>query len=310
MNRKIILIIFGILVLIGLSALMFVLLSGDDECTKPTITMTTEKPIEGEKFEVNSSVSDASSYEWFLDDQPISELTGATVSIIVDAPGEHSLSLVVNGNCTSDLLKFIVREKSNPDKEEAAINISCSSENIKLDEEVTFTAEAEGATAYAWTFGESGGIDSKEKEAKVRFTSAGTRDISVAVTINNKTIRKVKKIMVLKGSPPPVTKPNTGGGPAVATAPPMENYVIGKLNSMYSNFQANSSAAQEIADKVLCKDYKVPVEVTLNGETKTKTFSSYIKSIAVATIKSKIVSLKLIKGADRCVSKIIIVESK
>jgi len=307
MNKKIVFIIIGILLLGALSAMIYFLMNDDSGCEKPIITLSSSNPYENDKIEVSTEV-EAEKYEWYVDNKLLSEITGPSGQLVATGIGKHTIKLTINGTCTSDEVPFEVMASTSASEEEKLIAIEGPSD-VKVDDEVQYTVKADNATAYSWTFMESnkGAVESKEQSPSIKFTYPGKRDISVGVTIKGKIIRKSKSINVIKVAPQPAPGPNTPPAPSPAI---MENDVKNKLNGLYEDYSKNSGNVEYIANKALCKDYNVMVDVIENGTLKSKTFGSYIKSVALATIKARVQSVKITKDKGGCVSKMVITQAK
>lgn len=306
MNKKLLTIIIALVFVLGAGFMFYFLFASSDDCVQPTITISPESPYENEEFTINSSVTDAeANYEWFLDGTAMLDASGNLISgpsgkIKIEEAGKHQIKIVINGSCESALEITVRSRNDNMDAVKVDIN---GPKQVELGKEAEYSAEAEGATEYAWDFGESGSIDSHDKTAKVSFSAPGKRTISVTVTVSGKKTRRQMEVEVSKPqiAPAPGLKVEGDNG---------EAFLVSRLNRLYQDFEKNSGAIDEISNKILGKDFKIPVELNKNGTVSNLSFQSYYKMIMVSTEKYQVVSAKVIKDKSGYTKKIIIKEIK
>lgn len=103
----------------------------------------------------------------------------ANPSHAYEKPGEYIVKLKVNGSCTWEE-KLVVKQKVIP-LDSSRIARFTVPEKIEIGQAIKIIDETKDATSWEWRFGESGRVDSSEKNPEYMYESSGEKTILLVV---------------------------------------------------------------------------------------------------------------------------------
>jgi PKD repeat protein len=128
-----------------------------------------------EKIALIDSTPDAKSWLWDFGDSTDAASDKAPTHRYKQ-PGKYIVSLTVNGAC-KDIHEIEIFPK--PAIHLQLAQIQGPSDAVYVGDRVPFSEMTPDATSWEWTFGESGKVDARDKQASYVFHSAGYKTVTV-----------------------------------------------------------------------------------------------------------------------------------
>ncbi|GAA3515741.1 hypothetical protein GCM10022393_32140 [Aquimarina addita] len=242
-------------------------------------------------------------------------------------PGEYIVKLKINGSCKWEE-KLTIKQKIVPLDSSRIARFSMP-DRIEVGEIIQFLDQTKGATSWKWEFGESGRIDSNEKNPGYVYESSGEKTILLVVNDEPRYAFKTVINVVEKENedilPPgndntvivnnnntgviPIKPPEGMGGIVIEDPEPPENEKEDvesitkerfiKLLSLVSDKKATANNFKPY----LCNDLNIPMKVN-NEETTLEEFVNKVKQKKVKVKKIKTKDLEIKKGDRNCITSI------
>ena len=96
-------------------------------------------------------------------------------------PGRYIVSLTVN-KCCRDVQEIEIKPRPST---QMLAQIQGPTGQVTVGDRVPFMEKTDGATAWEWTFGESGKVDARDRQVTYAFQSAGYKTVTVYVNSPN-----------------------------------------------------------------------------------------------------------------------------
>lgn len=273
--------------------------------------------VQATSFEVGELIifSDVSkkshSWRWYFGDE--SQISfRSKVGHSFEKEGEYLVKLIINNECTVEKLVTISPKKNAIDDSKMPVFRVAS--HVLEGEVIEFEDETEGAQSWEWRFGESGKVDSFEKQCSYVFTSPGAKRVSLIVNNDYKHV-SVKEVFVIpkkevkikvekhKSSIPynpfqnvPDAPPEIENAPEkVVKGPEIGGTDAGKLESLLESV-AKGKTSYENFLKHFCK-YNLPI--VIYKDAKTSTLREFFNAVKKKGDRVKDVTVQ--KDAEDCI---------
>lgn len=140
----------------------------------------------------NQTIGD-NTLEWNFGDG--TEVANATDPMhIFSKPGEYTVKLTVNDQCFE--YKTVVIKNPVPVIDKTLIPSFVAPIEVMVGEKVRFNDQTDGATTWEWRFGETGKVDSKDKNPVYEFKQVGKAKVTLIVNGDARYIaEKVVKVL-------------------------------------------------------------------------------------------------------------------
>jgi gliding motility-associated-like protein len=143
---------------------------------KPTGTITSSSTIICEGSSVTLTATGGSTYQWFLDGQPVSGATGATLNAV--QAGTYTVQLISSAGCTTQVTNSITLTSIARPTAAFTFDKYCAGVSTQFTDLSTIAAS--GSVTYAWNFGP--GATSTLQNPQYTFTTPGAYLVSLTVT--------------------------------------------------------------------------------------------------------------------------------
>ncbi|BAV10180.1 hypothetical protein SAMN05421788_104450 [Filimonas lacunae] len=150
--------------------------------------------------------------QWSFGDNQSNETAVGSAVHAYDQPGEYTVSLTVNGECTEYKTIYITRAPRVVDS--VLLPKFVFPQSAEVGKPVNFEDTTHGASTWEWRFGETAGIDATARNPDYVYRTPGLKTISLVIN-NNPLQLAVGKVYVNPAPPPPVKKPAGGGAAPV-----------------------------------------------------------------------------------------------
>lgn len=307
-----------------------------ESCMAFNIKIKAEYYQTGEPIHFETDAMFAREYHWDFGDNETAETKLRSAIHTFNIPGEYTVALTTNGQCTEYKTIYITRapKMQNP----LLMPTFVCPQQAETGKPVTFTDTTAGARNWEWRFGETASIDATSSTASYVYKTPGLKTISLVLN-NNPLQMAVCKVFV--NEPQSATKPRENNAARgrqqspiiVVQAKPVTPSLNEQVNEQPAAKEpprphAQSISRQDIEGKLrmvasnffsaegfapyLCNNLNIPVSVNgkeltfiefcnqlreLKGEKKIKELNvQQIKSSETNCIISLNVSMKLKKG--------------
>lgn len=274
-----------------------------DPCTPFNVTSRSATYYTGEVVRFETNIKKFRHLQWNFGDNQSNETAVTSAVHAYDQPGEYTVSLTVNGECTEYKTIYITRAPKVVDS--LLLPKFIFPQSAEVGKPVQFEDTTNGATRWEWRFGETAGVDATTRNPGYVYRSPGLKTISLVIN-NNPLQLAIGKIYVNPAAPPPARKSPSGGGvPAIIIqdkpqsaplneqlpAPPQEEVkrapdITGEEFESQLRSVANNFKRAEDFSPYLCGNLNV--QVSLNGN-----------EITFAQLCNKLSSLKNEKKIKR-----------
>lgn len=155
--------------------------TNQEVCTPFTITSRSAHYYTGEVVRFESNVRNFRSLHWDFGDEQGNDSKISSAVHSYDAPGDYTVALTMNGECTEYARFTIVAAPVLANPRLAVTFISPQS--AEVGKPVLFSDTTAGATKWEWRFGETATVDATDRSPKYTYTTPGLK--TVTVLINN-----------------------------------------------------------------------------------------------------------------------------
>jgi PKD repeat protein len=189
-------------------------------CPEIVFTISNTNAEVGELIEFNNRSKDTESIKWDFGDNSV-QVNEASPTHTYLKPGEYVLKLTINGAC-EEMRKIIVKPKRIPLNEDLVAKFECA-DNVTVGKPIRFACISKNCTSWEWRFGETGKVDSREKNPIYIYKTPGAKTVSLV--INGKYMYIAKHVVYVtspevKPVAKPLPKPKTGKpSPVIAQSP-------------------------------------------------------------------------------------------
>ena len=282
MDKRIFIVIGGVVLLVGIIVLFKIMTSKSDVCPKLSMDATPRMLVigTGEKIQFSDNTPEATEWLWNFGDG-----TGTSdeqnPSYEYDKSGRFIVKLTVNGKC-SDTLSILVKSFI-PDTDKVVVQITAPAE-ADAGTPVHFAGVADGATKWYWKFGETTHYDDSTQTPTYTYKTPGKYNVFLKTDNANKpaewSITVYPKQKPAPVNPTPVNptpvkpKPNGGGTPPPPPPPPPSNSgpsapdIQAHLQSMSKKDRMNTEDKKWINENFIL-GLSTPVKVPSNKDIKT-----------------------------------------
>ena len=158
------------------------------------------------RFETNAS---GKHFFWDFGDGQVNDTKGFTVVHAFDEPGEYTVALTTQANCTEYKTVMIAPAPKTADP--ALVPEFICPQSAEVGKPVQFQDTTRGATRWEWRFGETATVDATYRVATYTYTTPGLKTVSIVIN-NNEQRMGICKIYVNPAAPPPVKSESKSGG--------------------------------------------------------------------------------------------------
>lgn len=175
-----------VVILIATSSFMYKFYTVE-ECPNIVFEVSDDHIAVGEMVMFTNKTEGHRYAEWDFGDNSSIE-RASNIGHAYTLPGEYILKVQVNGSC-AEYRRITVQ----PKKEIVDNNLIpkfAYPNVIEIDKKVKFVALTEAADSYEWRFGETGKVDSREKNPSYTYATPGLKTVSLIINGNDKYIAK------------------------------------------------------------------------------------------------------------------------
>lgn len=198
------------LIIVSLAALLFTAFKysnykpcGGFQLRTQAESYRTGDPI---RFETNARTNE---YHWDFGDNESDQTNIASVVHAYNEPGEYTIALTINDNCTEYKTLYITRAPKivNP----VLLPTFVCPQTAEVGKPVDFDDTTNGARSWEWRFGETATVDATSQSATYTYKTPGLKTITLVINGDLQQIGTCKIYV----NPPPARKPSGGGqGPS------------------------------------------------------------------------------------------------
>lgn len=178
-----------------------------EPCVPFKITTHAGHYYTGEVIRFETNARRFSKLHWDFGDNQSNATAVSSAVHAYDQPGEYTVALTLNGECTE--YKNIVITSAPKVVDSVMIPRFVFPQSAEVGKPVQFRDTTPGATQWEWRFGETAAVDATGKEPTYTYRSPGLKTISLVLN-NNPQQLAVGKVYV-NAAAPPVRKPAGGG---------------------------------------------------------------------------------------------------
>jgi PKD repeat protein len=194
--------------------------------------------------------------------------------------GRYIVALMVNNSCR-DVQQIDI--KPQPAIQMLA-QIQGPTGQVTVGDKVPFMEKTEGATAWEWTFGESGKVDARAKEVSYAFQSAGYKTVTVYVNSPNGKLSGTFTVNVKNKDTdvkPQMVTPKEIAGAAKPTGAAKKALFETKLRSFLSqdNFSARNKLVTDMEQLVCGNNIQVLWITPVLKKNKKKGFDDFCREV-------------------------------
>lgn len=175
-----------IVILVATSSFMYKFYTVE-ECVDIVYEISHESIGVGEMVMFTNKTAGYRTIEWDFGDNSSIE-KGANIGHAYTEPGEYTLKVTVNGACSEFRKIKVLPEKKIVDNN--LIPKFAYPNVIEINKKLKFVALTENASSYEWRFGETGKVDSREKNPVYTYSTPGLKTVSLILNGNDKYIAK------------------------------------------------------------------------------------------------------------------------
>ena len=233
----------------------------------------------GEVVRFESSIERFRTLHWDFGDEQGNDATISSAVHSYDAPGDYTVALTVNGECTEYARITIVPAPPVINPKLAVTFVAPQS--AEVGKPVQFSDTTAGAAQWEWRFGETATVDATDRSPKYTYTTPGLKTVTVVINNDEKQMG-IAKIYVNPPATPKrkdrperpiviVQKPAPGGMPPLTDSVKKEEPAVVRAPDITNQqFEAQLRA---VANKQKTADSFAPyfggnlnVEANLNGQ--------------------------------------------
>lgn len=205
---------------------------------------------------------------WDFGDNQSNETSVSSAVHAYDQPGEYTVALTMNGECTEYKTIYISRAPVVVDS--LLLPKFTFPQSAEVGKPVQFADTTHGAEHWEWRFGETAGIDATASNPTYVYRTPGLKTISLVIN-NNPLQLAVGKIYVNPAPPPPVKKQSSGGGMPVIV-------IQDKPTSAPLTDQLPAPPAEEVkrAPEISKEDFEQMLRQVAGNFKKADNFSPYL----------------------------------
>lgn len=194
--------------------------------------------------------------------------------------GRYIVSLTVNNGCR-DVQQIDI--KPQPAIQMLA-QIQGPTGQVTVGDKVPFIEKTEGATAWEWTFGESGKVDARTKEVSYAFQSAGYKTVTVYVNSPNGKLSGTFTVNVKNKDTdvkPQMVTPKEIAGAAKPTGAAKKALFETKLRSFLTqdNFSARNKLVTDMEQLICGNNIQVLWITPILKKNKKKGFDDFCREV-------------------------------
>ena len=251
------------------------------KCPEIVFSISNTSAEVGELIEFNNRTIGTESVKWDFGDNSV-QVNEASPTHTYLKPGEYALKLEINGSC-QEMRKIIVRPKRIPLNDDLVAKFECV-DNITLGKPMRFACISKNCKSWEWRFGETGKIDSHEKNPVYIYKTPGPKTVSLVINGKDMYIAKRVVYVIAPELPKNINKPalpKPKGKTAAVIPDKPEDY------SSYDNMKAVTQKEPE-KPKVMSNDeLKAAIVNYSKGKIKITQFApSFCERVESSTIEA------------------------
>jgi PKD repeat protein len=289
------------------------------KCPDVSFTISSTSVEAGELVMFNNRTQNTESIKWDFGDNSV-QVNEVSPTHTYRNPGEFILKLTINDRC-QEMRKIVVRAKQAPQNADLVPKFACVS-SVTLGKPISFACLSKNCKSWEWRFGETGKVDSREKDPVYKYSTPGPKTVSLV--INGRYTYLSKKIVYVMT--PEV--PKNIGKPAMPKKGPKAP-VIPQSPDDYSSYDEMKTAPKKEPEKekiMSNDDLKGAIISYSKGKTKLSQFSaSFCSKTESTTIEANgklmnftefldkilwqnftIKELRTIRDSNGCINQVII----
>lgn len=150
-------------------------------CSSFSITSHSSHYYTGEVVRLESDIAEFKTLHWDFGDNQGNDSKISSAVHSYDLPGEYTVTLTVNGECTE--FERLTILPAPPVENPRLTATFVYPQSAEVGKPVQFSDTTNGATQWEWRFGETATVDATDKAPKYTYTTPGLK--TVTVVINN-----------------------------------------------------------------------------------------------------------------------------
>ncbi|HEY4111043.1 PKD domain-containing protein [Puia sp.] len=248
-------------------------------CVPFTVTARSAHYFTGEVVRFESNIREFQTLQWDFGDEQGNDAKISSAVHSYDAPGDYTVALTVNGECTEYARVTILAAPAVANPRLAVTFVAPQS--AEVGKPVLFSDTTVGATRWEWRFGETATVDATDRSPKYTYSTPGLKTVTVVIN-NDERQMGIAKIYVNPPATPKrrdrperqvmvaANKPAPGAPPATDSVKKEEPPLVKAPEISNEQFEAQLRA---VANKQKTADSFSPyfggnlnVEANLNGK--------------------------------------------
>jgi PKD repeat protein len=294
-NKRIIYIVLGLVLLVGLCFLIWYLMSSSSNEIKVKFEKRPDEVFPGVEVTFEDKTEGAETWQWDFGDEGNEEAHERVVYHTYEYPGEYTVKLIVNGEYSDSLIVTVKEAVVDLVDDDPEVIITGPTEFFQ-GEQVEFFDNTPGATTWEWKFGETGQIDATSNPAFYTFQNVN-RNAQVSVRNN---VSKKTGILSVTVKRKKTQTPTGGGTPAPKKLKYSENDFKTMCQNLINSGADPTDSFQAFRDGIAGGDGSIEVRVKEDNKTRKKDLSAFMQSLGFKKGKT-IESVKFEKDQENLV---------